>query len=279
VGVAAVLSRTADPLAPLLATLTRLQAPPIGADATRPPLTGLEPGLRVPGLHIPGSADGRVLAQDLLRPESRAIDDLLDTAKQRWRAAPHAAAALAWKCYSYWTSLPAVLGYAVSQRVPLMTPDAVTLRWSNHQPFLTVGLVRPRIAVLATDPIALARDPDVVVVPDLEALRGALRTSLIDAHLDPIVERLHDKVHVGRRTLWGSVASGVAHGLSRAADVLPCSTLDTARDLLSLFEVDDLVSLAEVGAGLDVQRRTCCLAFTLPEPKICAGCVLTAPQR
>src|SRR5688572_27095428 len=102
--------------------------PPIGG-SNRPPLTGLEPGLRVPGLHIPGSGGGRTLAQDLLRPESRAMDDLLDTAKQRWRAAPHAAAALAWKCYSYWTSLPAVLGYAVAHRVPLMTPDAVTLRW------------------------------------------------------------------------------------------------------------------------------------------------------
>jgi ferric iron reductase protein FhuF len=25
---------------------------------------------------------------------------------------------------------------------------------------------------------------------------------------------------------------------------------------------------------LTVQRKTCCLAFTLPQPKVCAGCCL-----
>jgi hypothetical protein len=260
--VATVLSRTADPLAPLLATLTRLDGPA---------RTGLSPSLRLPGLD-----GGWVSAHELLDPDSPALDDLLDTAKQRWRAAPHAAVALAWKCYSYWTSLPAVLSYAVAQRVPLLTPDVVAVRWSHHQPFLTVGLIRPRVAVLAADPIAVTPDPDVVVVPDLAALHAALRSTLVDAHFEPLLGRLHARVHVGRRTLWGSVASGVAHGLSRVADALPGSTLATAHEVLSLLDVDDLVDLApaSTGAGLDIHRRTCCLAFTLPEPKICTGCVI-----
>src|SRR5688572_7496252 len=47
------------------------------------------------------------------------LDDLLDAAKQRWSAQPHAAAALAWKCYTYWVALPALVGLVSTGRVPL----------------------------------------------------------------------------------------------------------------------------------------------------------------
>jgi hypothetical protein len=277
VSVTAVLSRTTDPLAPLITTLAALPAKP-----ELPGLTGLVPGLRL----RPPLGDGWVEATALLGEAAggcgdaicyEPIDALLDTAKQRWSASPHVAAALAWKCYSYWTALPAILGYAICRRVPLMTPDAVAVRWSQQQPFLTVGLLDVRVAVLASDPIAL--DPassGIVVVPDEDTLRGLLKSSLLEAHLSPLVDRLRTRVHIGRRTLLGSLASGVAHGLSRATDALPGPTLAVAEDLLSLLDVDDLVSLtpAERGGGLSVHRRTCCLAFTLPEPKICAGCCI-----
>ncbi|GAA1786516.1 hypothetical protein GCM10009682_05790 [Luedemannella flava] len=259
----AVLSRTADPLAPLLDTLARM---------TGPTTAGLAPGVRVRSVHLGWISASRIVSGD-------ALPGLLDSAANRWHASPHAAAALAWKCYSYWVSLPAVLSYAVARRVPLMTPDAVAARWSPRQPFLTAGLAQVRVAILASDPLAVTPTDEVVVVPDEEALRGVLRASLIDAHLAPLLDRLRDRVHLGPRTLWGSLASGVAHGLSRAADAIPGSTLDAAHELLDLFDVDDLVQLepAPTGAGLCVKRRTCCLAFTLPEPKVCTGCVIRHP--
>ena len=55
------------------------------------------------------------------------LDLLLATAGRRWRAQPHAAAALAWKAYTYWAALPAVLGFASARRVPLLTSDNVLL--------------------------------------------------------------------------------------------------------------------------------------------------------
>jgi ferric iron reductase protein FhuF len=264
VSVTAVLSRTADPLAPLLVTLARMDLA-----SNQPALTGLARGVRLPG-HRPGWVSSARLV------DGERLTELLDAAARRWRGSPHASAALAWKCYSYWTSLPAVLSYAVARRVPLMTPDAVAVRWSTHQPFLTAGMTQVRVAVLASDPLAVSPTPEIVVVPDEEALRAVLRSSVIEAHLAPLLDRIREHVHVGPRTLWGSLASGVAHGLSRAADALPGPTMDVAQDLLRLFDVDDLVSLspAPTGAGLCVQRRTCCLAFTLPEPKVCAGCVI-----
>lgn len=259
----------ADPLAPIRATLGAMAAQP-----DLPSLNGLAPGLTV------RDRTGWLPATSLTSGER--LDDLLDTAKQRWNAAPHAAAALAWKSYTYWLALPAVLGFAAARRVPLLRPEGVVARWSPRKPFMVVGITSVEVAVLPSDPLAAAgpaarRAARVIVLPDDEALLAALRTSIMDDHLEPVLEQIQARLHLGRRTLWGSLASGVAHGLSRSADVLPGPTLQTAQQILTALGVTDLVELTpgdDGPAGLTVQRRTCCLAFTLPEPKICSGCCI-----
>ena len=226
---------------------------------------GLEPGLVVtdPTGWLPATA----LASDTV------LDDLLDTAKQRWNAPAHVAAALAWKSYSYWVALPAVLGWAAGRRVPLMTAGNVLIRYAESQPFLHVGLRRPAVAVLPADP--LAGSAGIRVVPDEAALLSLLRRTLFEGHLAPLVDRLRERARLGRRTLLGSLASGVAYGISRGADAVPGSPRAAALTLLGALGVADLVELSELASReLWVQRRTCCLAFTLPEPRICAGCCL-----
>ena len=253
-----------DALAPVRVTLDAMAAQP-----DTPGLTGLLPGLTVDGQPLVDWVPATSLVSGI------ALFDLLDHAKQRWRAAPHAAAALAWKCYAYWVALPAVIGYAGARRVPLMTPDAVVVHWSTRQPFLTLGVHRPEVAVLASDPMAADPATGIRVVPDDEALLRVLRESLLDQHLVPIMDNIRALLHVGRRTLMGSVASGVAYGVSRAAGVLPGSALETADRVLATLGVADLVDLSpHAGGGITVQRKTCCLAFTLPEPKICSGCCI-----
>jgi len=98
------------------------------------------------------------------------------------------------------------------------------------------------------------------------------------------VERIHQQLHLGRRTLWGSLASGVSLALSRTAAGRPArasrpeSTIDLAGTLLAELDIADLVELREQPDGqLVVQRKTCCLAFALPEPKICSGCCIRTP--
>jgi ferric iron reductase protein FhuF len=233
-------------LAPILTTLEAVRARH-GEQA----LNGL-----VPGLVLDRDAEqGWVPATDLL--ERDGITDLLDTAKQRWSAQPHVAAALAWKSYTYWLALPAVLGYAAARRVPVVTPDNVLVRYSGHQPFLRVALRRPEVVAVPGD------DP------------APLREMLVDQHLTPVLASIRGLVHIGHRTMWGSVASGVAYALSRAAGALPGSVLETAGTLLTALDAADLVDLREQPDGsLAVRRRTCCLAFTLPEPKVCTGCCI-----
>jgi ferric iron reductase protein FhuF len=112
-----------------------------------------------------------------------------------------------------------------------------------------------------------------LVTSEAELLR-VLRTSLRDAHLDRLLGQLQARVNLGTRTLLGSLASAVAYGVVRGLDA-PADTVDETVDtLLTALDVADLVVLEPGPEGLTVRRRTCCLAFTLPEPKLCSGCCI-----
>ncbi len=175
--------------------------------------------------------------------DASALPALISAGQRRWGASPHVAAALAWKSYCYWLALPAVLGYAAG-RVPDVSAGNVLIRPHLGRPFLEIGLSR-----------------SVFTGPE------ALREKLLDQHLLPVLDGLHGLTHLGRRTLLGAVASGVAHAVVRSG------RLDVAAPVLDALGVADLVEITPAG---EVHRRTCCLAFALPEPKVCRGCCLTA---
>jgi len=255
-----------------------------GADASLAPVratirvvfgTDRLPGL-APGLTVDEPA-GWLPATALTGGEH--LDDLLASAERRWRSTPHTATALAWKAYTYWLALAPVLGWAGARRVPLMGADEVLLRLEPSGPsgpFVTVGL-RPgaTVAVLANDPLAIAPRPEIKVVDDEAALLSALRAGLLDAHLNPLLDRVRGRVRLGARTLMGSLASGIAHALLRAADALPGSAVEAVDTVLGALDLADLVELMPDQAGRPtVQRKTCCLAFTLPKPRVCAGCCI-----
>jgi hypothetical protein len=229
VPVSALLHAPAE-VAPVLSLLDAMRAR-YGAPAIR----GITPGLVV---HDPV---GWVPATRLV--DGSAVPELLAAAHRRWGGSRHADAALAWKSYTYWVALPAVIGYAALRRVPDMSPRNVLLRPHGEAPFLEVGLRAARY-----------------VRP------GDLRRTLLDEHLSPVLERLREHVRLGRRTLLGSLSSGAALAVIRAGE-----SASSAREVLSVLGVEDLV---EITPDLDVRRRTCCLAFTLPQPKICQGCCL-----
>ncbi|MDW5327213.1 IucA/IucC family C-terminal-domain containing protein [Plantactinospora sp. KLBMP9567] len=252
--------RAAAPLAPVTATLRAA----FGTDE----LPGLATGLLV------SDETGWAPATELV--DGTRLPELLAVTRHRWGATSHTAAALAWKSYTYWLLLPVVLGWASARRVPLLRPDDVLVRFEDHRPLLTLGMRRStEIAVLPSDPLALSGLPEVRVVLGEAELLAALRASLLDAHLTPMLDSLHQQVRVGTRTLLGSVASGVAHGVLRAADTLPGGSAETIGALLDTLGVADLVDLVPGPTGeLTVQRKTCCLAFTLPQPKVCAGCCI-----
>jgi hypothetical protein len=231
---------------------------------------------------LPSLAPGLLVVDDTgWLPATRLIDgsrlpDLLDSAGRRWQASAHAAAALAWKSYSYWLTLPAMLGWASARRVPLLLPTDVLMRSEGPASLLTLGL-RPSItvAVLPSDPLARSGSPQVRVVGSDAELLAVMRESLLDAHLNPLVDAIRGQVRLGARTLLGSVSSGIAHGILRASPVLPRAGVDELGTLLGSLGIESLIDLVPGPAGEPtVRRKTCCLAFTLPRPKVCAGCCI-----
>lgn len=237
-----------------------------------------------PGLLVPAGTPGWTPAAELLT--GGFLDDLLVAAKQRWNATPHVAAALAWRSYTYWLAMPVVLGWATAGRVLLPAPEDVLLRLgpAGDRLLLTIGLRRLRFAVRASDPLASTPDtrpgaagPVATVVGSEQQLLGVLRSSLRDQHLDPLRERFQTQAKLGARTLLGSLASAVAYGAVRGMAAPPVEVIATAETLLSALDLADLVTVLPGPDGPTVQRRTCCLAFTLPEPKICSGCCLRTP--
>lgn len=253
---------TVPVLAPVEFTLAEMRRRR-GEDATR--------GL-VPGLILPDPAPGWTPASALISGER--LGTVLAAAEQRWGGSPHAGAALAWKCYTYWLALPAVLGWATARRVPLLDPDDVLVRPSGRQPFLTIGLRRARVAVLPSDPLAVTGGGDVTVVASEAELLAVFRDTLRARHLDPLLAQIRSWVRLGERTLLGSLASGVAYGVLRGVRGGAADLRRTADTLLSALDVADLVDLEPTPDGYAVHRRTCCLAFTLPTPKVCSGCCI-----
>lgn len=186
-------------------------------------------------------------------------DELLAAARRRWPAPaePHVAAALAWKSYAYGAMLPYAIGFATASVVPT---GRLLARLHGHDPFVEFGL--------SSGEAATGTDAD---------LTATIRDGVYATHLVPLVDALHTRVRIGRRTLLGSVASGVCHALARASDLVPGGAVPMAYKILGALDLADLVDFYPGDDGrLIVARRTCCLAFALPQPKICTGCCITS---
>lgn len=206
------------------------------------------------------------------------IEELMGTAAALWGGSAHANAALAWKTYCYWTLAPVVLGYLAGRRVPVMDAANTVFSVSDEAPMFSVRQIRPRFLTLPHDPCA--SHPDVEVVANEGVLLERLRATVFDAHLLPVLEAFLARVRVGRRTLMGSVASGLAYAVASIAQVVPDPDETLAKTLLDAFGVSDLVDISTDEAGrLVYQRRTCCLALTIDGNGTCSTCCVRTERR
>lgn len=206
------------------------------------------------------------------------IEELMGTAAALWGGSEHANAALAWKTYCYWTLAPVVLGYVAARRAPVMDAANAVFSVAEDAPMFSVRQIRPRFLALPHDPCA--SHPDVEVVANEAVLLDRLRATVFDAHLAPVLDAFLARARVGRRTLMGSVASGIAHGVASIAQVVPDPDDVLAKTLLDAFDVSALVDIRTDEEGrLVYQRRTCCLALTIEGNRTCATCCVQTERR
>ena len=168
-----------------------------------------------------------------------------------------------WKSYSYWLALPIVAARVLGAPVPVPTPDRVLYRLSGRKPFIQFAFA----SAASADGIAMLPG----VAPGKE-----LRSTFLDRHLDPLMDRLVKSTRVTRRVLRGELAYGVAR-IHQQVSVL---TPRPAVSLTGLLEDLGLDSLVIVNARTEreslVVRRTCCLALVVPGlgHRVCPDCVV-----
>ncbi|ETK36963.1 (2Fe-2S)-binding protein [Microbispora sp. ATCC PTA-5024] len=205
---------------------------------------------------VAGDTTGWTRVTEVVREPYDRLLALVDETADRWKAPRHVGAALLWKTYGYWHTMPMVLGWALGRRVPLMRFADTLVRPSAAG--VTIAATTVTVAVRPDDP--LAGEPGTLVVPDLP---GAIRQALLDGQR-PLIRALGAVARVGERTLWGSTAEAVVHPL---LDLGPYA--DAAR---LLERIGPPVAGLVTADGDGYRRRTCCLWLTLPDADACSTC-------
>lgn len=244
---------------------------------------GVHPGLVVDS----AEATGWLSAARLAAPGSPVLERLLSATAERYSAPSHVAAAFVWKSYGFWTAMPVALGWALNRRVPLPSLSDTIIRVLDEAPNIVVGARATTTAVLAGDPYA--GSPGTVTVPDEDALGALVRQVLLEEHHAAMIGALGRLSRVSARGLWGSVAESLTYGIRFAATTPPGATHSEAtnsealrpeavgpemRNLLARVggPVEGLVDVRDTPDGVDVRRRTCCFAITVPGLGVCASC-------
>lgn len=208
------------------------------ADA-RGGVIGVEPGLVIE------PDESWTAAAELVREPYTLLEEQIAQTAGRWNAPRHVGAALFWKTYGYWHSLPLALGWALDGRIPIMRLSDTYFKVSEAGVTIAACRVSWGTGV------------------------EAIRESLADAQR-PLVETISAMAKVGERTLWGSTAEAFAHPLTSIVQ----------GDYMALLReigrpLDGLVEPADDGYF----RRTCCLWVTLPDADPCGSCCVLRPQR
>lgn len=223
-----------------------------GLAAERDGVLGVVPGL------IADDAPGWTPAAELAREPYDGLRSLVDETAHRWGSPDHVAAALLWKEFGYWHTLPMIMGWVLARRIPLMRLGDTLVKSSPAG--LTIAARAVTVAVLPDDP--LAGTPGTVVV---DRAAAGIREVLLDTQR-PLIEALAVLTRAGTRGLWGSTAEAIAHTL--VAHGHP----DEAIPLLD--EIGPPVAGLVVPEGAGLRRRTCCLWLTLPSAEACPTCCI-----
>ncbi|GAA3553066.1 hypothetical protein GCM10022419_036850 [Nonomuraea rosea] len=181
---------------------------------------------------------------ELLREPYTLLDELITQTAARWNAPHHVGAALFWKTFGYWHTLPMALGWALDGRVPVMRLADTYFKVSD------AGVT---IAATRVSWTSGAR---------------AIGDALAEAQ-SPLIRAINSMAKVGERTLWGSTAEAFAHPLTTIA---PGDYMTLLREIGK--PVDGLVEPVDGGYF----RRTCCLWITLPDVEACGSCCVLRPK-
>lgn len=138
-------------------------------------------------------------------------------------------------------------------------------------PVPDLGADRLRFHQPASGPVRLALATHVPLEP------AAAWRRIADAHLEPLVDAIRARIRIGRRQLWGNVASALAGSLGtldRTGHAPLSDTID--QPWANPGELTGLGSWTARDGGLGYVRTTCCEIERIPGRGRCGDCSLTA---
>lgn len=222
---------------------------------------------------------------DLLEGDGALLDRCLASVAAAHGGASRTVAARFWIDGYAWSVIgAAVAGYAGGRRIPDLRGEAVAVCFGGDGYAEAVALREGRFACLPDDPAAA--HPDAEVVPDLDALRGALRAG-VEAHFAPLIEALRRRSSLAERALWLGLADHCVRLYLEARAQLDPDGYPARRR----HEVDAEVAALIQSAGsplrgptgvlwIDhaggvrpwVRRAACCLGYHDPDHGRCDHC-------
>ena len=179
-----------------------------------------------------------------------------------------------------WQLATAALGcYLAVRRVPDLTAENVAVHIGADGRVDEVRFLGGGFAAVAGDPAA--DHPDVVVVPDQDALRELLVRRLTTHHLEELILALQAQRGLGTRALWAAVEDRCLGALLWLGGGLGLAREVVEREASALSRTPPFVGTSRIvavededGRSLALKRGFCCLAYRLDGRDVCSNCPL-----
>jgi hypothetical protein len=184
--------------------------------------------------------------------------------------------------YSYRVVTLAVSCMLMGGAVPSSRPHALAIAMAAGRPSL-VTYREPRAIVLAG-----GRTPGPETFADRELVTEAFAFLVADAvegHLRLLIDAVRARIRVGRRLLWGNVATSSAVAFRTMEGTLGEWVKPIGERFFEIVPSDlrgqgNFLSLEQAGrSGWYWERRNCCLNDRLPKGIRCGDCSLTPPDQ
>lgn len=196
--------------------------------------------------------------------------------------------------YAWYVFAGAVGAFLAEQRVPDLDPANLALRFRSYTweadgemgvaERIDARFLSGRCAVLPDD--SMAGLPEVTVLPDSPALREWLRAGL-EAHMAPLIDRVHAATRFGRRAQWSLVADAVA-GVTLNTGKLLGDPARAQAEGLALVRAPGSPLCSPLTGYVTLEcaehsdtfrtRGGCCRYYTVDDGEKCTLCVLRPPE-
>ncbi len=226
-------------------------------------------------------ADGAFMGCDELIADRSWLETVVRASGDRLgTSSPAVAGSLFLLGYAYRILTLALSCLVTSAVVPGSTAGAMAIGLRSGRPSLVDYRAPSALVILSDDPASAARLAGQRVI---DSCLGFVLDSAVEGHLRALVDSVHSRVSLGKKLLWGNVATGAATAFRTMEGLHGPWVRDLAARFFELAPQEiqgqgSFFALEHAGRrGWYWERANCCLNDRLPEKIRCSDCSKTPP--